>query len=284
MSTLTCEQALTLITEARDLRAEDSTALTEHLAGCDECRMGALSCAEAVSLMERALTVRGPRLVGAAVALASHLVRCDGCRGQAGAMLQAQTVMGLVQPPASLTARLDALAAGHAARQLRLRTFETPLGWTGLAYSDAAIVLVERSPAGAADIQEHVRLRLGDVVAQERPRDDIGEAAARKLVEYHEGRRVVFDEPMDLSLVPPFTRRVLQTTARIPYGEVRPYAWVAREVGKPRATRAVGQSLHINPLAPIIPCHRVIASDNTLGGYGGGLDMKRWLLRLEGYL
>jgi methylated-DNA-[protein]-cysteine S-methyltransferase len=283
MSTLTCEQTLTLITEARDLRAEESTAVTEHLAGCDECRMGALSCAEAASLMQRALTVRGSPLP-AAVALASHLVRCDRCRTQADEMLQSELVMDLVQPPESLTVRLTALAADHAARQLRLRTFQTPLGWTGLAYTDAAIVLVERSPAGAADIQEHVRLRLGDIVAQERPRDDVGESAARKLIEYHEGRRVRFDEPMDLSLVPPFTRRVLQATARIPYGEVRPYAWVAREVGKPRATRAVGQSLHINPLAPIIPCHRVIASDNTLGGYGGGLDMKRWLLRLEGYL
>ena len=199
-------------------------------------------------------------------------------------MLESEAIMGLVQPPPSLTARLAGLSVGHAARQLRLRTFETPLGWTGLAYSDAAIVLVERSAAGAEDVDDLVRRRLGDVVTQERPRDDVGEAAARKLVEYHEGRRVVFDEPMDLSLVPPFTQRVLRTTARIPYGEVRPYAWVAREVGKPRATRAVGQSLHINPLAPIIPCHRVIASDNTLGGYGGGLDMKRWLLRLEGYL
>ena len=178
MSTLTCEQALTLITEARELRAEDSTALTRHLAGCDECRMGALSCAEAVSLMERAMA-RGPASP-AAVALASHLVRCDGCRGQADAMLQSEVIMDLVQPPASLTAQLARLTAEHVARQLRLRTFETPLGWTGLAYSDSAIVLVERSRLGAADIHEHVRRRLGDVVAQERPRDDVGEAAARQ--------------------------------------------------------------------------------------------------------
>jgi methylated-DNA-[protein]-cysteine S-methyltransferase len=281
MSTLTCEQALTLITEARELRTEDSSALTRHLAGCEECRVGALSCAEAQSLMERAIA-RGS--ASPAVALAAHLVRCDGCRAQADEMLQSQSIMDRVGPPPSLTVRLAGVAAGHIARQMRLRTFETPLGWTGLAYSDAAIVLVERSPVGAADINGLVRRRLGDVVVQERPRDDIGEAAARKLIEYHEGRRVVFDEPMDLSLVPPFTQQVLRMTARIPYGEVRPYAWVAREVGKPRATRAVGQSLHINPLAPIIPCHRVIASDKTLGGYGGGLDMKRWLLRLEGYL
>jgi methylated-DNA-[protein]-cysteine S-methyltransferase len=282
MSTLTCEQTLTLITAARELPPRDCSAVTGHLAGCDECRMAALSCAEAVSLMERALA-RGSASAEA-VALASHLVRCDRCRSQAEEMLQALAVMDLVQPPASLEQRLAGLATGHAARQLRLRTFETRLGWTGLAYSDSAIVLIERSRSGAADIRELVSQRLPDLVVQERPRDDIGEAAVRKLVEYHEGRRVVFDEPMDLSLVPPFTQGVLRATSRIPYGEVRPYAWVAREVGKPRATRAVGQSLHINPLAPIIPCHRVIASDSTLGGYGGGLDMKRWLLKLEGYL
>ena len=282
MSTLTCEQTLTMITAARELPPRDCSAVTDHLAGCDECRMAALSCAEAVSLMERALA-RGSASVEA-VALASHLVRCDRCRTQADEMLQSEHIMDTIQPPASLTARLAGLAAGHAARQLRLRTFETRLGWTGLAYSDSAIVLIERSPSGAAGIRELASQRLPDLVVQERPRDDIGEAAARKLVEYHEGRRVVFDEPMDLSLVPPFTQGVLRATSRIPYGEVRPYAWVAREVGKPRATRAVGQSLHINPLAPIIPCHRVIASDATLGGYGGGLDMKRWLLKLEGYL
>ena len=282
MSTLTCEQTLTMITAARELPPRDCSAVTAHLAGCDECRMAALSCAEAVSLMERALA-RGSASAEA-VALASHLVRCDRCRTQADEMLQSEHIMDAIQPPASLAPRLAGLAAGHAARQLRLRTFETRLGWTGLAYSDSAIVLVERSRTGAADIRELVSHRLPDLVVQERPRDDVGEAAARKLVEYHEGRRVVFDEPMDLSLVPPFTQGVLRATSRIPYGEVRPYAWVAREVGKPRATRAVGQSLHINPLAPIIPCHRVIASDSTLGGYGGGLDMKRWLLKLEGYL
>ena len=282
MSTLTCEQTLTMITAARELPPRDCSAVTEHLADCDECRMAALSCAEAVALMERALA-RGSASPEA-VALASHLVRCDRCRTQADEMLQSERIMDAIRPPASLEQRLAGLAAGHVARQLRLRTFETRLGWTGLAYSNSAIVLIERSPSGAADIRELVSQRLPDLVVQERPRDDIGEAAARKLVEYHEGRRVVFDEPMDLSLVPPFTQGVLRATSRIPYGEVRPYAWVAREVGKPRATRAVGQSLHINPLAPIIPCHRVIASDNTLGGYGGGLDMKRWLLRLEGYL
>src|SRR3990172_5673807 len=111
MSTLTCWQTLTLISGARELRAEDSTALTEHLAACDECRLAALSCAEAEALMERAMAraAASPE----AVALASQLVRCDACRGQAEAMLESERVMDLVAPPASLTARLTALAGGH---------------------------------------------------------------------------------------------------------------------------------------------------------------------------
>ena len=82
----------------------------------------------------------------------------------------------------------------------------------------------------------------------------------------------------------PFQKEVWEAVKTIPYGQTRTYKWVAEKIGNPKAFRAVGQALHINPLAPIIPCHRVIASDNTLGGYGGGPEMKRWLLRLEGYL
>ncbi len=187
--------------------------------------------------------------------------------------------------PVALSARLANVANEQLARQLRARTFETPLGLSALAYTDSGIVLIQRSEGGsAAEAYERLHERLGEFVTQEMPRDDIGDSAVRKLLAYHDGRRVQFDEPLDLSLVPSFTQQVLQATARIPYGEVRPYAWVARQVGRPKATRAVGQSLHINPVAPIIPCHRVIASDSTLGGYGGGPEMKRWLLRLEGYL
>ncbi len=186
--------------------------------------------------------------------------------------------------PGPLAERLSTAACEHLSHQLRARAFQTPIGWGALAYTDGGIVLIRRYQASAADAFGQLSETLGEFITQERPRDDIGGSAVRKLMAYHEGRRVQFDEPLDLSLVPPFTQRVLRATARIPYGEVRPYAWVARQIGRSKAARAVGQSLHINPLAHIIPCHRVVASDNTLGGYGGGPQMKRWLLSLEGYL
>ena len=280
-ATLTCDQTLAIVSEGRAPSAEQASAVTGHLAGCDDCRIGILSCDTARHLMDDAIARR--LATPTAVALAAHLTDCDACRAQAEEMRSSQALLERVEPPATLASRLAAAAREQLQRQLRARAFRTPLGWTSLAYTDSGILLVERAADEAAAF-EHLHARLGDFVSQERPRDDIGGSAVDKLIAYHEGERVQFDEPLDLSLVPAFTQRVLHATARIPYGEVRPYAWVAREVGKPRASRAVGQCLHINPVAPIIPCHRVVASDNTLGGYGGGPDMKRWLLRLEGYL
>jgi methylated-DNA-[protein]-cysteine S-methyltransferase len=280
-NTLTCEQTLAIVSERRLASRDDALAVTRHLAGCDECRIGVLSCAVARDLMETAVARR--LAAPTAVALAAHLAECDGCRAQADEMLRSQSILERVEPPASLAERLAAAARDQIHRQLRARAFRTPLGWASLAYTDSGILLVERA-AAETDALEHLHQRLGDFVIQQRPRDDVGGRAVDKLIAYHEGEHVRFDEPLDLSLVPAFTQRVLRATATIPYGEVRPYAWVAREVGKPRAARAVGQSLHINPVAPIIPCHRVVASDNSLGGYGGGPEMKRWLLRLEGYL
>lgn len=79
-----------------------------------------------------------------------------------------------------------------------------------------------------------------------------------------------------------FDRAVWAAALEIPFGETRSYAWVARRIGRPKAMRAVGNSLNRNPLAPFVPCHRVIASDGTLGGFAGGLKKKRLLLKQEG--
>ncbi|MHB8576597.1 MAG: methylated-DNA--[protein]-cysteine S-methyltransferase, partial [Dehalococcoidia bacterium] len=88
---------------------------------------------------------------------------------------------------------------------------------------------------------------------------------------------------VDLSWLPPFQRRVLEKTAEIPHGEVRPYGWVAREIGSPGATRAVGTALGHNPIPLLIPCHRVVRSDGSLGEYsGGGPSMKVRVLEMEG--
>jgi O-6-methylguanine DNA methyltransferase len=104
---------------------------------------------------------------------------------------------------------------------------------------------------------------------------------ARELEQYFAGRRREFSFSLDLRGTE-FQRRCWQALLDIPYGETRTYAQIAHAVGQPRAFRAVGMANHDNPVAIVVPCHRVIASDGTLGGYGGGLRTKRWLLQLEG--
>jgi O-6-methylguanine DNA methyltransferase len=105
----------------------------------------------------------------------------------------------------------------------------------------------------------------------------------QQLNEYFAGRRREFTFPLDLRGTP-FQLQCWRTLLQIPYGETRTYAELARAVGRPTAYRAVGMANNRNPIAIVVPCHRVIASDGTLCGYGGGLDVKRRLLELEGAL
>jgi methylated-DNA-[protein]-cysteine S-methyltransferase len=106
--------------------------------------------------------------------------------------------------------------------------------------------------------------------------------ARRELDEYFEGRRTEFELPLDWRLTRGFGRRVLRNTARIPYGRVSTYKTVAGEAGSPRGARAAGNALGANPIPIVVPCHRVLHSGGGLGGYGGGLDRKEYLLKLEG--
>jgi len=103
----------------------------------------------------------------------------------------------------------------------------------------------------------------------------------RQLEEYFAGKRRRFDLALDLRGTQ-FRKRCWRELLRIPYGETRSYAEIARAVGNPNGFRAVGQANHYNPIAIIVPCHRVLASGRYLGGYGGGLPVKAFLLRLEG--
>ena len=106
---------------------------------------------------------------------------------------------------------------------------------------------------------------------------------ARELEEYFAGQRRQFSFPLDLRGTE-FQLACWRALREIPYGETRTYADIARAVGKPTGFRAVGMANNRNPVAIVVPCHRVIASDGTLCGYGGGLDVKRKLLELEGAL
>lgn len=104
--------------------------------------------------------------------------------------------------------------------------------------------------------------------------------AAMQLREYFAGQRTHFDLPLAAAGTP-FQRRVWGELERIPYGETATYGEVARAIGKPGAPRAVGLANGRNPIAIVVPCHRVVGADGTLTGYGGGLDRKAWLLNLE---
>jgi len=105
----------------------------------------------------------------------------------------------------------------------------------------------------------------------------------RELKEYFAGHRRQFSFPLDLRGTP-FQVKCWRALLEIPFGETRTYADIARAVGCPQGFRAVGMANNRNPIAIVVPCHRVIASDGTLCGYGGGLDIKRKLLELEGAL
>jgi methylated-DNA-[protein]-cysteine S-methyltransferase len=107
-----------------------------------------------------------------------------------------------------------------------------------------------------------------------------------QLLEYFARNRTRFNVPVDLSILTPFQRDVLDIATRIAPGRVWTYHRVAEEMGRPECSRPVGQALARNPVPIVIPCHRVIASDGSLGGYSGGsgLKAKRWLLELEGAL
>ncbi len=103
----------------------------------------------------------------------------------------------------------------------------------------------------------------------------------RELDEYFEGARRDFDLPIDLR-VAPFHEAVLHELARVPYGRVDTYGHLAALVGRPKAARAVGTVMNRNPIPIVLPCHRIVGANGSLTGYGGGLDVKRHLLELEG--
>ena len=163
---------------------------------------------------------------------------------------------------------------------LRYVTFDTEIGRFLVAGNDRGLRLVSfgknldvkralsRETNGERIMAVEDRIRLRRVVDSIRS--------------YLAGGRKPLDHRVDLSGVTDFNGRVLELVREIPYGVLRTYKWVAREIGAPKATRPVGQALSRNPLPIVIPCHRVVNSDGTLGGYsGGGPDMKRRLIEIE---
>ena len=157
---------------------------------------------------------------------------------------------------------------------------ETPMGWAGVALSEAGIryaTLFHRTRDAAIG-------ELRAFGATERP-DPRAVAVTSLLVGYASGNGASLDDyPVDLPLCTDLQRDTWLALREIPRGETRSYGWLARRVGREQSPRAIGAFVGSNPIPLWLPCHRVIASDGTLHGFGGGLAMKQALLELEGAL
>jgi len=161
--------------------------------------------------------------------------------------------------------------------ELRYVTFKTDTGWVGILGSATGLL----STTLPQHSSQQALKRLGDVVNHATWSPGSFSDLIERLRIYFRGYQVTFPDRLDLSGATSFQCKVWEATRLIPYGETRSYAWVANQIKKPGAARAVGQAVGRNPLAIIVPCHRVIASDGKLGGFGWGLKMKRRLLHLE---
>lgn len=158
------------------------------------------------------------------------------------------------------------------------RVVDSPLGPLWIAIGPKGVLAIHYGAEPSRyELARIVRTYGPGVLPDTRRADTV----ARELDEYFAGKRRSFDVPVDLTPLTDFQRRILRATAAVPFGEVSTYARVAAKAGSTKAMRAAGQALGANPIPIVVPCHRVLASDGTLGGYAGGLDNKRRLLSLE---
>ena len=177
-----------------------------------------------------------------------------------------------------LRERLAAAADDRGLLDVAYRTVDSPIGSLLLAATTEGLVRVAFDCEGHDAVLAALAGRVSPRVLRAPGRLD---AAARQLEEYFAGRRQAFDLPLDLRLASPFRRTVVRQLASIPYGSTASYATVAAAVGKPAAVRAVGSACATNPVPLVLPCHRVVRSDGSIGQYGGGTAAKRALLDLE---
>ncbi len=180
-----------------------------------------------------------------------------------------------VQPPSIVDA-----AAAAGLLDVAYARLDSPVGPLVLACTPRGLARLAYVDEGQEEaVMEDIAARLSPRILSAPGRLD---EPRRELDEYFAGRRRAFDLPLDLRLLSDFTRRVLNATADIPYGEVATYKDVAAAAGSPRGFRAAGNALGSNPLPIVLPCHRVLHSGGGLGGYTGGLARKRVLLTIEG--
>ncbi len=177
-----------------------------------------------------------------------------------------------------LRARLAAQAEREGLLDVSYRTVDSPFGSLLLAASPKGLVRVAFECEDHAAVLTRLAGAISPRILRSPRRTD---AAARQLDEYFAGRRRRFELPVDLQLVRGFRLAVISHLQQIPYGRTESYAAVARAAGNPAAVRAAGSACARNPVPVVVPCHRVVRSDGTIGQYGGGSDMKAALLEME---
>ena len=161
--------------------------------------------------------------------------------------------------------------------QLAYTVFETDIGWMAILGSPQGLMCVTLPLRSETEAGR----QLGNTVEQAMRSDEQFTDLVERFKSYFCGGRPSFPDPIDFSGATAFQRAVWEAARQIPYGDTRSYGDIAEQIGRHGAARAVGQAMGRNPVAIIIPCHRVVASGGRLGGFGGGEDLKQYLLDME---
>jgi len=164
---------------------------------------------------------------------------------------------------------------------LRYGVVSTPLGRFRAVTSSRGLLSVELKPDSLAALARRLERALGTPVVLKRYERDDRAPVLRQIAEYAAGKRRRFQTRLDWSLAHGFEQRVLAELAKVRFGHTLSYGELARRAGKPGAARAVGGAMAKNPIPLVVPCHRVLAAGGKIGGFGGGLPLKRALLSLE---
>jgi methylated-DNA-[protein]-cysteine S-methyltransferase len=192
--------------------------------------------------------------------------------------LQREMPLPAIDELAQLRARLASDAESEGVLDVAYRTVDSPYGRLLIAATTAGIARVAFELEDHDRVLEQLAISISPRILRSGTRTD---NAARQLDEYFAGRRRRFDLPVDLRLVGGFRRSVLDHLRDIEYGHTESYAQVARAAGNAGAVRAAGSACSHNPIPVVVPCHRVVRSDGTIGQYLGGTDVKRALLAME---
>jgi methylated-DNA-[protein]-cysteine S-methyltransferase len=212
--------------------------------------------------------------------VAGHTRQCGYCRRMLGGYERIGFVLDRLNatPPAF---EPPAVHSVPRAPRAAWGVIESPVGPLYVAVSEEGLCEVAFSQDDAAGCIEQVLMRRGfRPVRDENAIHVIG----AQLSEYFRGERNHFTVPLDFTGVTSFTQSVLKATSQVPFGHLATYRQIASAIGQPSATRAVGNALGRNPVPIVVPCHRIVRSDTSLGGYTGGLQIKERLLQLEGVL